>query len=172
MKLFWRCSMLITLLLCLLGCGGKDYFEHRKAVKIFEEHCKNAGLFIYEKVELGEEYFILAPESKKEMGAIPPGQVFEDRQLNMDKFLSDYEYTRHKRKYFYENGNLHYISSVVIRKSDNKTLGEAISVAGFGGGMTQRSHTKVCPNKKMTNGRIEHYYNHGMLPIHTFTRNI
>ena len=164
MKIFF---WLIPLFLILNGC---DY-KKRKALKIFEEHCQNAGLFIYEKSELNEEFFV--DEETIDFKEKSNRFLFGNgKYLNMDVFERHYIYVYAERKYVSDIGDIYIERSHIVRKSDSKLLSEAISVKGFGGGLTQRDYTKKCPKGRGKSGNSIDYENSNNLIQLTFIKNI
>ena len=153
MKIFF---WLMPLFLIINGC---DY-KKKKALKIFEEHCQNAGLFIYEKIDLDKKYFLPLPKNKEKLNKIGSGKIYNDMYLDIDKFERDYELIFGERTEISKLENIFYSESKIIRKSDNKLLSKALSVGGFGGGLTQKGFNKICPPGERPDGWSNHNYNH------------
>ncbi len=127
-------------------------------LKIFEEHCQNAGLFIYEEIELDKKYFLYMTDS--DYKTISVQYVFGDKKINLEELGKEYRYVFHERETISEFGNIFYMKTYIVRLKDEKLIGEAVSVGALGGELIQKDYAHVCPLENDGRNAGDHFKNH------------
>lgn len=100
-----------------------------RSERLFEQYCNEegrVGQFIYERVALGEEFFVPIPKDPRKIN-----QHFVVGNGMMDKALLEQKYVFSKYsevKLLSSIGPIYSIETSVIRKSDNKLLGKSVSL--------------------------------------------
>ncbi|GEM_PF-2592065 len=151
-------------------------FGHRIVTKtVFEHYCKtNVGLFIYEKVDLGEEYFISFPDDKGP-GDLDERFIFgENMMLNQQQFEQNYIYDYMKNIKVSFMGPIYSTQTIVTRKSDSKVLGKAVSGVAYVGlfkalGSNKRPRI-YCPKGQDEKGFYFFNKGHRSLLYHVFNK--
>jgi hypothetical protein len=133
---------IIVLVLLLGGCFGDRVISEI----VFYYQCdKNSGLYVYEEVNLSDEYFTKESKSEKEFN------YFYNEYFFITKNMFDYEYLYIPNKIttISSFGPIKLIESLVYRRTDNKLLGKLTTVSN-GLGWVVRSWSfgyagKGCP---------------------------
>jgi len=120
-----------------VGCYGDATYSNY----LFEQYCNEegrTGQFIYERVGLGEEYFIPIPKDPREINQ----HFVVDGNSMMNKALLEQKYAFSKYsevKLLSSIGPIYSIETSVIRKSDNKLLGKSVSLNNRKGWLAERN---------------------------------
>lgn len=85
-------------------------------------------MFIYEKIELGEECFIPFIKGKDPRGLDQRFVLNGDLIISQEQFKKDYIFEVYKKIPLSEVGPISFMETSVIRRSDSKLLGKAISL--------------------------------------------
>jgi hypothetical protein len=150
------------LVLLLGGCFGDRVISE----VFFAYQCKNnSGLFVYEKIKLGDGYFI--PIKEREL--VYEFDKFNDfLKINKPKILIDYDYS-YQKIVVNKIGPVEKIISQVVRKNDKKVMAEGVAFQNHGGWLLYNSKTFVSTPKNCGNRKYGHtekadaQYRHGLL---------
>jgi len=162
-KIIW--TVFILIVLGYTGCSW-DYFL---SGYIFKQSCKeDVGVFIYEQVELGDEYFIPFPVDK-EPRSLDSRFVFgENRLLDKEKFDREYSLEMYKKIPVSEIGPVYLIQTSVTRRSDNKLLSKSVSVRNDMGWLAKLTSFGYAHDQCPEVGAYIHRNNHNSLINNTF----
>ncbi len=137
---------------------------------VFNHYCSDedfAGTFIYEQVELSEEYILIPPESGKSKYPVNISLLIEDRKYLIDEQLLNvkYDWSLMNRKKFFFVGPIYKVESIVIRKHDKKVLGKAVTLKNKKGWLHELGIFMVntgdnCPIVISEHGRNLSYNHH------------
>mgnify|MGYP003636482341 CR=1 FL=1 len=136
MKQFFRIIIFI-IVGSFVGCNGDRILSNY----LFEYYCNEkgrTGQFIYERVGLGEEYFIPIPKDPRKVNF----HFIVNGNFMMDKALLEKDYIFSKYSEVIPLSSIGPISSIetsVTRKSDNKVLGKSISLSNRQGWLAERN---------------------------------
>ena len=89
-------SIFVAVALVLVSClGACSSIEKMRSDSLFEQYCHEegrVGLFIYERVALGEEYFRPIPTDEVELRRIANSFYIDNKKLLIDKeiFMGSY----------------------------------------------------------------------------------
>ncbi len=130
---------------------------------LFEKYCNEkgrTGQFIYERVGLGEEYFMPIPKGGVELRRVDNGFFIDDKKLLIDKhrFLQNFNITM-KKTMLSPIGPIYTDETIIIRTSDGKVLSKAVSLLNKKGWWSRKSVLGVtvgdsCPEYKNSSGDI------------------
>ena len=153
--------------LFLVSCG-----DYHLSNMVFNHYCSDedfAGTFVYEQVELSDDYILVPPESVKSRRSIRTSLLIEDRKYLIDEQLLKvkYDWSIRKRKKFLFIGPIYKTESIVIRKHDKKVLGKAVTLTNYKGWLHELSifmenTGNTCPSIVSEHGRnlsYDHHYN-------------
>jgi hypothetical protein len=133
-KFIW---FIIIIVGSFVGCNGDRVLSNY----LFEYYCNEegrTGQFIYERVSLGEEYFISIPKDPRKINQ----HFVVDGIRMMDKALLEEKYAFSKYsevKQLSSIGPIYSLETSVIRKSDNKLLGKSVSLDNRQGWLAERN---------------------------------
>jgi hypothetical protein len=119
---------------------------------LFARYCNSSlvGLFIYEQVELDDKYFKPIPKDVDRLLLDRRFILDEDRIIDRTVFDEDYEFFVYDATRLSTVGPISAIETSVVRKSDRKVLGKAVSLVNSLGWWTDSSgfgnKTDTCPN--------------------------
>lgn len=115
------------LLLVFFGYAACRW-DYHVSKYIFEKYCNGlVGVFIYEKVGLGHEYFVPIPGGKDPRN-LDPRFIFDDNLLlNRERLEQDYSYVVHKATPISQIGPVDSIASSITRKRDGELLSQVVS---------------------------------------------
>lgn len=126
---------------------------------MFEKLCNDPekiGMFVYEQVELGSEYFMSFPEEIDERD-LDRRFVFEDNlMLNRERFEENYELIVNEYIPVSEIGPIGLVATSVIRKSDGQILGKAVSAGNQQGWLNRLGALEGIPGVSCPTGRDEY----------------
>ncbi len=148
-------------LILILGIYPACKWDYYLSNYLFKQYCTDAdriGLFVYEKVQLGDEYFMPFPKDTDPRDLDRRFIVGEDLMINRGRFDKDYIFNVYKRVPLSSVGPIIAVETSVIRKSDQKVLGKAVSlkngkgwwyreIASFG-----QPTSKTCPTGRGPRG--------------------
>ncbi|CAM4156675.1 hypothetical protein [Shewanella aquimarina] len=109
-----------------IGCYGDRVISNL----LFENYCSEegrTGQYIYERVGLGEEYFLSIPKDPREVNfhfVVDSSLMINRELLEKDYIFSDYQESIPLSII----GPVYSLETSVIRKSDGKLLGKSISL--------------------------------------------
>jgi hypothetical protein len=152
------------------------YFGHKILTRIvFADFCeKKTGLFIYEKVELGNSYFLPIEEAKKSKSYDNRLDFNEKYTLDTKKFKSEFEHNFIKSEDFSIVAPVISVSTSFIRKKDLMLLGESVSgiayVSLFRSLGSNKRETIECPSGRDKNRRPKFYKHHKDLLKNIFSK--
>jgi len=135
---------------------------------MFKRYCESeAGLFVYEKIELGEEYFFDRKPLKNyneyserdRRMALKWGENYnKEKNLYIDKFSENYLYKYSVSDIAFEYGPIHRNTTTLIRKPDNKLLAKGVSFTNGQGWLANVGPfppvTESCPHGYKTENRF------------------
>ena len=107
--------------------------DRARSEKLFEQYCNEegrVGLFIYERVALGKEYFRQIPTDVRELRQLDKDFYINDKKLLIDKqhFKQSYTLNNRKRTILSSVGPIYSVETTIVRKSDGKVLSKAVSL--------------------------------------------
>lgn len=95
---------------------------------LFKQYCTDrAGLFVYEKVQLGDEYFMPFPKNKDPRDLDPRFIIDDNLMINRKRFDQDFILYYYKHILVSSMGPISADETSIIRKTDQKVLGKAVS---------------------------------------------
>lgn len=145
-------------LILVLGIYPACKWDYYLSNYLFEQYCTDpdrVGLFVYEKVQLGDEYFMPIPKDKEPRDL---GQHFifgENLIINRERFDEDYIFNVYKKVPISSIGPINAIETSVIRKADQKVLGKAVSARNWQGWLNQFGLMGGFPGVYCPTGRNE-----------------
>jgi len=167
---------LVFVFLTFVGYVG-CFWDRYTSDYIFKKYCsEKVGVFVYERVGIGNEYFSFNSENSKRDDIDKRFLFDKDIILNRNKFEKDYIYKAYESLPISKIGPVNLIKSSVVRRDDGKLLSEAVSVVTKRGWLAQLYSFGYaydqCPTKKRTSGseENEHMRNHRHLLRKTFYR--
>jgi hypothetical protein len=144
-KLLWTSAIIAGAYLLLR-------WDYHVSNYMFERLCNDdsrIGLFVYEEVALGGEYFMPFPEDAEERD-LDRRFIFGDNlMLNRERLEEDYEFIVN------EVGPIGLVATSVILKSDNKILGKAVSAGNQQGWLNRLGAFDGIPGASCPSGRDE-----------------
>lgn len=152
-------------------------FGHKILTNIFFNHfCETeTGLFVYEKIELDESYFSLIDEAKRDRGYDNRFEYNDQYSLDTANFKSEYQFNFIVNDKYSNIGPIYSKTTSLIRKSDKKLLGKAVSGTAYiglfrvlGSNMRERIN---CPSGRNENRKPLYYIDHNNLLNKLITRN-
>ncbi|GIU06114.1 hypothetical protein TUM4261_09030 [Shewanella sp. c952] len=122
------------------GCYGDRILSNL----LFDKYCSEegrTGQFIYERVGLGEEYFIPIPKNRRELVRVDRGYFIDNDKLLIDekRFLKDFVYSDTREILISQFGPIYSYENTVVRKSDNKVLSKKIFLVNEKGWLFRQS---------------------------------
>jgi hypothetical protein len=131
---------------------------------LFEKYCNEegrTGQFIYERVPLGEEYFIPIPKDERELIRVDNGFFIDDKKLLIDKhhLLQSFIINTMEKTMLSRIGPIYTYETTIVRKSDGKVLSKAVSLLNKKGWWSRKSVLGFtvgdsCPKYKSKSGNI------------------
>lgn len=170
---FW--SIIILILGSFVACNGDRVISEH----LFEKYCNEegrTGQFIYERVGLGEEYFIPIPEEKWKTNQhyiIDGNLLINKKRLEQDFIIGKYK----ESKLISQIGPIFSRNTSITRKRDNKLIGKSISLVNRLGwwnllSILGQSSREYCPSGYDPNsGLSEDEQLHATLIKNIFYRN-
>jgi len=145
---------------------------------LFEKYCNEegrTGQFIYERVGLGDEYFIPIPKDERDLVRVNDQYFIDDKKLLIDKhrLMQDFILSPQKQIVLSEIGPIYSYEYTIIRKSDGKVLSKSVSLLNKKGWLSRQSILGMtvgdtCPKYKDTLGRFVAKSDHFDLLRNTF----
>lgn len=129
------------LVIVLLGAIPACHGDRILSEYLFEKYCNEegrVGQFIYERVGLGDEYFIPIPKDPRKVNF----HFIVDDNLMIDKSLLEQDYVFSKYSEVTPLSVIGPISSLetsVTRRHDNKLLGKSVSLSNRQGWLAERN---------------------------------
>ncbi|BAJ01878.1 hypothetical protein [Shewanella violacea] len=164
---------LILIVGSFTGCYGDSVLSNL----LFDKYCNEegrTGQFIYERVGLGDEYFIPIPKDRRELVRVDNGFFIDDRKLLIDKqrFMQDFKINWVK-KTLSQIGPIYIQEKIIVRKSDDTVLSKSVNIHNQKGwlakgvilGITDRDS---CPKRKNEYDQLVYSSSHYGLVRNTF----
>ena len=139
--------------------GDRMYSDY-----LFEQYCNEegrTGQFIYERVGLGEEYFMPIPKDEVELRRVDNGFFIDEKKLLIDKhrLMQDFNIHRQRKTMLSRIGPIYSFETTIVRKSDGKVLSKAVSLLNKKGWWSRQSILGMtvgdtCPQYKNISGDI------------------
>lgn len=131
-------------IIVLVGSYPSCYWDYHLSNYLFEQYCNEegrTGQFIYERVGLGEEYFIPIPKDERELIRVDNGFFIDDRKLLIDKnqLVQDFDISRQKKTILSRIGPIYSYEYNIIRKSDGKVLSKSVDLLNKKGWWSRKS---------------------------------
>ena len=145
----------ISILVLLLGgCFGDRIISE----VVFAYHCKNtAGLFVYETVDLDESYIVPIPKDRKKKDS--RFNINSTEMMDKKRIQKDYEINSSpKFTMLFPLGPLKTITTNIVRKSDNKIMGEVITIRSYYGWFINNLPAERGTGQNCTNNKSIIYY--------------
>ena len=166
--------ILILIVGSFTGCYGDGIISNL----LFEMYCNEegrTGQFIYERVGLGEEYFIPIPKDERELLQVDKGFFIDDRKLLIDKrrLLKRFNVNRAKKTILSRIGPIYTHERTIVRKSDGKVLSRSVNLLNKKGWLARGiilgiTDSDSCPKNKDVYGRLVYTSSHTGLVSNTF----
>ena len=119
---------LSILALLLGGCFGDRMISE----VVFAYHCKNtAGLFVYETVDLDESYIVPIPKDLRKTDS--RFNINNTEMMDKKRIQKDYDINFPEFKQLSAFGPVKAIKTSVVRKSDNRLMGEVVTIRSYYG---------------------------------------
>jgi hypothetical protein len=175
---FIKISIIAITVSSISACSS---IERMRSDSLFEQYCNEegrVGQFIYERVELGEEFFRTIPTDQRELDRIGKGYYLynNDKKVLIDKevFSQFYERNGLKKIRLSDVGPIYSIETTIVRKSDGKVLSKAVSLLNMRG--QTRGYFPIegvyCRQGRDVKGTSLHYKEHYNLINKTFNSNL
>ena len=156
-QFFW--IIIFIIVGSFVGCYGDAIYSNY----LFEQYCNEegrTGQFIYERVGLGDEYFISIPKDERELIQVDNGYFIDDKKLLIDKhrLMQNFTISRQTKTMLSQIGPIYSYEKNIIRKSDGKVLSKSVSLLNKKGWLSRQSILGMtvgdtCPKYKDTRGR-------------------
>ena len=108
-------------------------WEYHITKYLFKQYCEEegrVGLLVYETEALSDEYFMPFPKDKDQLFNLSKRFVFnEEFVFDKTKLEEKYSFTYKEIIPISKVGPINSIETTVLRKSDNKLLGKAVSLS-------------------------------------------
>ena len=132
-KLSTKLIFVAVTLVLVSSISACSSIERMRSESLFEQYCNEegrVGLFIYERVALGKEFFRPIPTDEVELRRIANSYYIDNKRLLIDKerFKQSYTLNYLKRKELSSIGPIYSVESTLVRKSDGKLLSKAVSL--------------------------------------------
>lgn len=119
----------IIVISTLSACSG----DKERSEQLFEQYCHEegrVGQFIYERVELGEEYFRTIPSDDKELSRLDKRFYINEKKSLIDKqrFKQSYIFNYQIKTMLSPIGPIYSYETTIVRKTDGKILSKAVSL--------------------------------------------
>lgn len=102
------------------------------AQAVFEYHCdNNMGVFIYEKIELDESYFVPIPDDVRKRDS--QFNISDIEMIDKERIEREYEIYSPIFEVMSEYGPVQSIKTQIIRKLDKKLMGEVVTFRSYYG---------------------------------------
>lgn len=160
------------LLAVIMSSYTACHWDYHLSNYLFKKYCSEegrTGLFIYEKVALGDEYFMPFPKDKDPRD-LDRRFIFEDNlMINRKRFEKDYIFDVYKSIPLSSIGPIIAVETSVIRKDDQKLLGKAVSLANRKGWWYRKIASfgqltsETCPSGRDERGTPNYYKHHDLL---------
>jgi hypothetical protein len=157
-KPFW--IIIIIFVGSFVGCYGDMAVSNL----LFKKYCNEdgrTGQFIYERVALGEEYFITIPKDERELIRVDNGFFIDDRKLLIDKhrLLQSFNINTMEKTMLSPIGPIYTYETTIVRKSNGKVLSKAVSLLNKKGWWSRQSVLGMtvgdsCPQYKSKSGDV------------------
>tara|TARA_R110002050_G_scaffold259795_2_gene399289 strand:+ start:1422 stop:1952 length:531 start_codon:yes stop_codon:yes gene_type:complete len=168
-------------IIVLVGSYPSCYWDYHLSNYLFEQYCNEegrTGQFIYERVGLGEEYFIPIPKDERELIRVDNGYFIDDKKLLIDKhqLLQNFIINTMKKTMLSPIGPIYTYETTIVRKSDGKVLSKAVSLMNEKGWWSRQSILgtnvgDVCPKYRDVSGHINVRSDHSDVFRNTFYKN-
>lgn len=119
------------LLVLIMGSYSACHWDYHLSKYLFKQYCEEegrVGLFIYEKVELDDEYFMPFPKDKDPRDLDQRFVVGDNLMINRKRFDKEYIFDDYKEIPLSAIGPIFSVETWVLRKGDGKVLGKAVSL--------------------------------------------
>jgi len=144
--------------LYLVSCG-----DYHVSNFIFQSYCDDksvVGQFIYQREGLSDEFFREIPTDRIALRRVAGSHYLQNkRYLLNDYVLKQYYKIVHlEKKALSPIGPVYSLESYILRKSDGKKLGKAVSIRNKNGWLNETSLLwtntgSICPRYKSEHGR-------------------
>ena len=151
-------------MIVLIGAYPACSWDAHLSNYLFEQYCNEegrTGQFIYERVGLGEEYFIPIPKDERELIRVDNGFFINGKKLLIDKqrFLRDFTINTMEEMMLSSIGPIYSYETTIVRKSDGKVLSKAVDLLNKKGWLSRQSILGMtvgdsCPQYKDNRGRF------------------
>lgn len=121
-------SLIFIGCLYLVSCG-----DYHVSNLIFANYCKDkslVGQFIYQREGLSDDFFRVIPADEVELRRVSGSYFLENRKylINAGIFEQHYQKVYQEKTLLSKVGPIYSYESYILRKSDGKKLGKAVSV--------------------------------------------
>lgn len=145
---------------------GRVYFNHLCNTE--------AGMFVYQDVQLPEEYFLKAGERNNRYPDRSEHAYAKGGELNLDRVKTAYDIKMDIDREYSVWGHISKMTTKITDKSSGEVLSESISFGSRGGWLFSMTPTpgigRECPDTvRPVKGRLHTL--HSVLPEKTFERN-
>ena len=150
-----------VVLIFILGIYPVCKWDYYLSNYLFKQYCADAdhiGLFVYEKVQLDDKYFMPFPKDTDRRDLDRRFIVGEDLMINRGRFDKDYIFNVYKKVPISSIGPINALETSVIRKSDQKVLGKVISAANGQGWLNRFGLIGGFPGVYCPSGRDDRGY--------------
>jgi len=125
-------------LILVFGSYTACRWDYHLSSYLFDRYCSEedrVGSFIYERIELGDEYFVPLPLNEEERRDVSQRYVFREAlMIDLLLFEENYDVSEFRAVTpLSDIGPIVSISSSVIRKRDDKVLGKVVTLANHRG---------------------------------------
>ncbi len=150
--------MIFTACLYLVSCGDYHVSNH-----LYNQYCSDkslVGQFIFEQEGLTDEFFKEIPTDKIALRRVAGSHYLQDKRYLINEYvLKQYYKIVHLEKQLLSPiGPVYSLESYILRKSDGKKLGKAVSIRNKKGWLSETSLLwtntgSICPRYKSEYGR-------------------
>jgi len=177
MKYSFRFIKITIIAITVGSISACSSIERMRSERLFEQYCNEegrVGQFIYERVALGEEYFIHIPTDEKELRRLGKGYYLYDNGkkllINKNRFKQSYITNDLKEIMISPIGPIYSVESTIVRKSDGKVLSKAVSLLNMQDKTSKYFPVEgvTCPTGRDSKGNSFFYEKHTDLIQNTF----
>jgi hypothetical protein len=164
---------LILILGSFTGCYGDRVLSNL----LFDKYCSEegrSGQFIYERVGLGDQYFIPIPKDRRDLVHVDNGFFIDDRKLLIDKqrFMQDFNINWVETTLSHI-GPIYIHEQIIVRKLDGKMLSKSVDLINKKGWLARGvilgiTETDSCPKRKNEYDQLVYSSSHYGLVRNTF----
>lgn len=167
------------LLVLIMGSYSACHWDYHLSKYLFKQYCEEEGrigLFIYEKVELDDEYFMPFPKDKDPRDLDQRFVVGDNLMINKERLEQSYILGKYRKtEPISDIGPILSVETLVFRKSDNKLIGKSVHLANRLGWWINSSklgiRTDSCPSGYDSHGNSQSGLLHHRLVKEIFLKN-